>query len=58
MSLNFNWCKSYDKKHKNAKNTKYAKSAKSVFVQNHKKREMETFAFCDITFEPITIKTC
>ena len=27
----------------------------SLFLQNHKKPEMEKFAFCVITFEPIKI---
>ena len=31
---------------------------KSVFVQNRKKKEMEIFLFCVITFEPIIIQTC
>ena len=43
MSLNLNWYKSYDKKHKNAKNAK---------------NEMEIFAFCVIIFEPSLNKTC
>ena len=30
----------------------------SVFVQNRKKKEMEIFAFCVITFKPIISKTC
>ena len=30
----------------------------SVFVQNRKKKEMEIFVFCVITFEPILSKTC
>ena len=30
----------------------------SVFVQNRKKKEIEIFAFCVITFEPIKIQTC
>ena len=42
---------------KNTKMEKTQKSEMSVFVQNHKKREMEIFPFCVITFEPITIKT-
>ena len=29
----------------------------SVFVQIHKKKEMEIFALCVINFEPIIIKT-
>ena len=40
------------------KNTKTQKMQTSVFVQNHKKKKMEIFAFCVITFEPIKIKTC
>ena len=38
MSLYLNWYK----KHKKAKN---AKDEMSVFVQNHRKKEMEIFAF-------------
>ena len=30
----------------------------SVFVQNRKNLEMEIFAFCVITFEPIIIQIC
>ena len=30
----------------------------SVFVQNRKKKEMEIFTFCVITFQPIISKTC
>ena len=44
------------------KNTKMQKTQKmqmSVFVQNRKKKgEMEIFAFCVITFEPISFLTC
>ena len=43
---------------KNTKTQKMQKTKMSVFVQNHKKKEMEIFDFCVITFEPITIKTC
>jgi hypothetical protein len=54
--LNLNWYKSYDKKHKNAKKQKMQTS---VFVKkNGKKKEMEIFAYCVITFEPIISKTC
>ena len=56
MSLNLNWYKSYDKKHKNAK--KNQKMQTSVFVKNGKKKEMEIFAYCFITFDPIISKTC
>ena len=34
---------------------KMQKTQMSVFVQNCKKTEMEIFAFCVITFEPIRI---
>ena len=55
-SLNLNWYKNYDKKHKNAKN---AKDANFCFcTKSQKKKEMEIFAFCVITFEPIISKTC
>ena len=30
----------------------------SVFVKNGKKKEMEIFAYCVITYEPIISKTC
>ena len=43
---------------KNAKTQKMQKTKTSVFVQNLKKREMEIFVFCVITFEPIMIKIC
>ena len=36
-------------------NAKTQKTQMSVFVQNRKKKEMEIFAFCVITFEPIKI---
>jgi len=52
MSQNLNWYKSYDKKHKNAR---MQKTKMSVFVQNRKKKEMEIFAFCVITFDQIKI---
>ena len=28
------------------------------FLQNHKNMEMEIFAFCALTFEPIEVQTC
>ena len=34
-------------------NAKIQKTLISLFLQNHKKQEMEIFAFCVITFEPI-----
>ena len=40
------------------KNTKMQQTKISVFVQNRKKKEMEIFVFCVITFEPILSKTC
>ena len=43
------------------KKTKMQKTQKmqtSVFVQNRKKKEMEIFSFCVITFKPIITKTC
>ena len=56
MSLNLNWYKSYDKKHKNAKK---AKDANVCFCKKRpKKKEMEIFAYCVTTFEPIISKTC
>ena len=55
MSLNLNWYKSYDK---TTKMQKTKKTKTSVFVQNLKKKEMEIFAFCAITFEPSLSKTC
>ena len=36
-------------------NAKTQKTQMSLFLQNHKKAEMEIFAFCVITFEPINI---
>jgi hypothetical protein len=55
-SLNPNWHKSYDKNHKNII------IAKDAFVcfwtKLQKKKEMEIFAFCVLTFEPIISKTC
>ena len=48
-SLNHNWYKSYDTKRKNAKNTNV------WFCTKSPKKEMEIFAFCVITFEPIRI---
>ena len=38
-----------------AQNSKMQKTQMSVFVQNPKNSEMEIFAFCVITFEPIII---
>ena len=55
-SLNLNWYKSYDIKHKNAKNTKTASMCFSTKLQ--KKKEVEIFAFFVITFTPIIIQTC
>ena len=56
MSLNLNWYKSYDKKHKNAKN---AKDENVCFcTKSQKKKEMEIFAFCIINFQPIINKAC
>ena len=43
---------------KNTKMQKMQKRKTSVFVQNHKEKEMEIFAFCVITFEPSLNKTC
>ena len=41
---------------KNTKTQKMQKTKMSVFVQNHKKKKgMEIFAFCIITFEPIKV---
>ena len=56
MSLNLNWYKSYDIKHKKAKNTKDANVC--FFFFSWKKKEREIFVFCAITFEPIISKTC
>ena len=39
-------------------NAKAQKTEMGVFVQNLKKTEMEIFAFCVITFEPIETYTC
>ena len=55
-SLNLNWYKSYDKKHKNAK--KHERWKHLFLYKIAKKREMEIFVFCVINFEPIIIKTC
>ena len=55
-SLNINCYKSYDKRHKNANNTKGA--AVCFCTKYHKKKEMEIVAFCVITFEPIITTTC
>ena len=38
-------------------NAKTQEMQMSVFVQNRKKMEMEIFALCVITFEPIRIET-
>ena len=40
---------------KNTKTQKMQKTKTSVFVQNRKKKEMEIFAFCVITFDQIKI---
>ena len=42
----------YDEKHKKAKD------ANVCFCKKWQKKEMEIFAFCVITFEPIISKTC
>ena len=55
-SLNLNWYKSYDKKHKNAKNTKDENLGFCTELQ--KKKEMEIFSFFAKNFEPIKSKTC
>ena len=34
-------------------NAKTQKTQMSLFLQNHKETEIEIFAFCTITFEPI-----
>ena len=39
------------------KKQKLKKTQMSFFLQNHKKTEIEIFAFCFLTFEPIKIKT-
>ena len=36
-------------------NAKTQKTQMSLFLQNHKKTDMEKFAFCVITFEQIKI---
>ena len=41
-----------------AQNAKMQKTQMFDFVQNHKKMEMEIFAFCVITFEKIEVRTC
>ena len=56
MSPNFNWYKSYDKKHKNVKNKKDANIC--FCTKSQKKKEMEIFAFCIINFQPIINKAC
>ena len=43
---------------KNTKMQKPQRTKTSVFVQSGKKEEMEIFAFCVITLEPIICKTC
>ena len=43
---------------KNTKPQKPQQTQKSVFVQNRKKKEIEIFVFCVITFKPIISKTC
>ena len=48
-SLNLNWTKSYDTKRKNAKNTN------EYFCTKLQKTNMQIFAFCVITMEPIRI---
>ena len=55
-SLNLNWYKNYDKKHKDAKTAKDGNTCFCTKLQ--KKREMEIFVFCVINFEPIISKTC
>ena len=48
------------KKHvKTQNNTKITKNIIQMrsFLQNHKNQEMEIFAFCVITFEPIGFQT-
>ena len=52
-SLNLNWYKSYDKKHKNAKNRKDGNICFCTKLQ--KKREMEISVHCVIAFVPIRI---
>ena len=51
--LNLNWYKSYDTKHKKPK-----KRNRVFLYKIAKKKEMEIFAFCVITFKPIISKTC
>ena len=53
MSLNLNWYKSYDKKHKNTKN---AKDENVCFCTKSQKKEI--FVFCVITFVTIKIYNC
>ena len=55
-SLNFNWYKGYDKRQKNIKDKKDANICFCTELQ--KKKEMEIFAFCVTTFQPIIRKTC
>ena len=50
MGLNSNWFKSYDTKHKYFHIRFFA-----ILYKFEKKREMEIFAFCVITFEQIKI---
>ena len=39
-------------------NAKMQKTQMFDSIQNHKITDMEIFAFCVITFEPIKVKTC
>ena len=43
---------------KGAKTQKTQKTETTAFEQNCKKKEMEIFAFCVITFKPTLSKTC
>ena len=51
-NLNLNWYKRYNP---NCIKNKNAKKSKLFFYKIAKKTEMEVFAFCVITFEPIKI---
>ena len=51
-SLNHNWYKIYDTKHKKHKN---AKKANEFFFYKSQKPEMEIFAFCVLTLTQIRI---
>ena len=56
-----NWFKSYDTSEKYAKIQKTQKTIHKLrwfFLQNHKKRKIEIFVFCVITFDPTKIPTC